>query len=341
MAYDSRAVNSLPVLLATEAPDVDALRRFDVPGWLWIAFLVGVGLLLLLDLLVLHREAHAISMREAAITSTGWIALGVAFTLVVWWALGADAGTQYITGYIIEKSLSVDNVFVWAVIFSYFSVPGMYQHRVLFWGIFGALVLRAVFIFAGVALLERLSWLLFVFGGLLIFTAFRVATHSAGEIHPERNPVLRLVRRFIPVTADFDGQKLFTRQNGRRLATPLFVVLVLIEATDVVVAVDSVPAILAVSRDPFVVFSSNAMAILGLRALYCLLAGARDKLIYLNRGLGVILFYEGVKMIVSEWYHISTFVSLAVIAVALAITVWASLRASSRIESASVPEGDR
>ncbi len=332
-------MNSLVPILAIEAPDAAALSRFDVPGWLWIAFLVAIVVLLLLDLLVFHRQAHAISMREAAITSTGWIVLGVAFTLVVWWALGGDAGTQYITGYIIEKSLSVDNVFVWAVIFSYFSVPGMYQHRVLFWGIFGALVLRAIFIFAGVALLERLSWLLFVFGGLLVFTAFRVATHSAEEIHPERNPVLKLVRRFIPVTADFHGQKLFTRENGRRLATPLFVVLTLIEATDVVFAVDSVPAILAVSRDPFVVFSSNAFAILGLRALYFLLEGARSQLIYLNRGLGVILFYVGVKMIVSEWYHIPTLISLAVIAIVLAITVWVSLRASRRIEAGTTPGG--
>ena len=331
---------SLLTLATAEPAATEALRRFDVPGWLWVAFIAGVIVLLLLDLLVFHREAHAISMREAAITSTGWIVLGLAFTGVVWWLLGGDAGTQYITGYIIEKSLSVDNVFVWAVIFSYFSVPGMYQHRVLFWGIFGALVLRAVFIFAGVALLERLSWLLFVFGGLLIFTAIRVATHSSEEIHPERNPVLKLVRRFVPVTADYDGQKLFTRENGRRLATPLFVVLVLIEATDVVFAVDSVPAILAVSRDPFVVFSSNALAILGLRALYFLLEGARSKLIYLNRGLGVILFYVGVKMIASEWYHIPTLVSLAVIAVVLAVTVWASLRASREIEQSSTQVGE-
>jgi tellurite resistance protein TerC len=325
-------VETLPILLATEAPAGDALRRFDVPGWLWIAFFVGVLVLLLVDLLVLHREAHAISMREAAITSTGWIMLGVAFTIVVWWVLGGDAGTQYITGYIIEKSLSVDNVFVWAVIFSYFSVPGRFQHRVLFWGIFGALVLRAIFIFAGVALLERLEWLLFVFGGLLLFTAVRVATHDAGEIHPERNPVLRLVRRFVPVTADFDGQKLFTRENGRRIATPLFIVLVLIEATDVVFAVDSVPAILAVSRDPFVVFSSNALAILGLRALYFVLEGARSRLVYLNRGLGVILFYVGIKMIISRWYHINTLVSLAVIAVVLTVTVAYSLRATKVTE---------
>lgn len=320
-------------LLAAESPtNAPVLTRFDVPGWLWIAFLAGMVVMLLVDLLVLHREAHEISIREASISSAVWIAIGVAFTLVVWWVLGGTAATQYITGYVIEKSLSVDNVFVWAVIFSYFSVPGRFQHRVLFWGIFGALVLRAIFIFAGVALLERLDWLLFVFGGLLLFTAIRVATHDAGEIHPERNPVLKLVRRIVPVTADFDGQKLFTRIDGRRLATPLFIVLVLIEATDVVFAVDSVPAILAVSRDPFIVFSSNALAILGLRALYFVLEGARGRLVYLNRGLGVILFYVGVKMIVSHWYHIDTLISLSVITVVLTVTVFTSLRATKRTE---------
>jgi tellurite resistance protein TerC len=245
---------------------------------------------------------------------------------VVWVVLGSDAGVQYLTGYVIEKSLSVDNVFVWAVVFGYFGVPGKYQHRVLFWGIFGALVLRAIFIFAGVALLESLEWLLFVFGGLLLFTAYRVATHEPGDIHPEHNPALRLVRRVVPVSSDFDGQKLFTVQNAKRVATPLFVVLVLIESTDVVFAVDSVPAILAVSRDPFVVFSSNAMAILGLRALYFLLAGVRDRLVYINQGLGVILAFVGVKMIVSEWYHVPTWASLSVITIALAVTVVVSLR---------------
>ena len=323
----------IPTLtIAAEDGGSTALRAFEHPGWLWPSFLVFVVVLLLLDLFVFHREAHDIGLREASISSTIWIAIGVAFTGVVWWALGVDAAGQYITGYIIEKSLSVDNVFVWAVIFGYFSVPNKYQHRVLFWGIFGALVLRAVFIFAGVALLERLDWLLFVFGGFLLFTAWRVGTDRGEEIHPESNPVLKLVRRIVPVSPAYDGQKLFTRENGRRLATPLFVVLVLVEATDVVFAVDSVPAILAVSRDTFVVFSSNAMAILGLRALYFLLAGAKDRLIYLNQGLGVILGYVGVKMIVSRWYHIDSFISLAVIAVILTITIWASLRATSEHE---------
>ena len=316
-------------ILAAEDAGSSSLVAFEHPGWLWPSFLVLVVVLLLLDLFVFHREAHDIGMREASISSAAWIALGVAFTGVVWWVLGGEAGSQYITGYIIEKSLSVDNVFVWAVIFGYFSVPNKYQHRVLFWGIFGALVLRAIFIFAGVALLQRLDWLLFVFGGFLLFTAWRVGTDHGEEIHPESNPVLRLVRRVVPVSPNYDGQKLFSRENGRRLATPLFVVLVLIEATDVVFAVDSVPAILAVSRDTFVVFSSNAMAILGLRALYFLLAGAKDRLIYLNQGLGIILGYVGIKMIVSRWYHIDSFLSLGIIAVILTATIWMSLRATS------------
>jgi tellurite resistance protein TerC len=306
----------------------DALPNFGAPTWLWAAFLVGVTVVLLLDLLVFHRTAHVISMREAAITSAGWVALGLAFDFVVWAALGGEAAGQYLTGYVIEKSLSVDNVFVWAVIFGYFAIPNAFQHRVLFWGIFGALVMRAIFILAGVALLERLEWLLFVFGGFLLFTAWRVGHHEPGEIHPERNPLLNLMRRFVPVSSTYDGQRLTTRIDGRWLATPLLVALVLIEATDVVFAVDSVPAVLAISRDPFVVLSSNAFAILGLRALYFLLAGARDRLVYLNVGLAVILGYVGIKMIVSQWYHIPVLVSLGVIAVVLTITVIASLRAT-------------
>ena len=304
--------------------------QFHVPTWLWIAFLVGIVVMLLVDLLVLHKEAHEISMREAAITSAIWVTIGLSFSLVLWATLdnGGTAATQYLTGYVIEKSLSVDNVFVWAVIFGYFSVPGKYQHRVLFWGIFGALIMRAIFIAAGAQLLESFDWMLFVFGGLLLVTAVRVATHSSDEIHPENNPVLKLVRRFVPVSSEYDGQKLFTKRNGKRLATPLFIVLVMVEATDVVFAVDSVPAILAVSRDRFIVFSSNALAILGLRALYFLLEGARDRLVYLNKGLGIILFYVGTKMIVSKWYHIDPFISLGVIAVILTITVVVSLRAT-------------
>ncbi len=306
-------------------------QQFHVPVWLWIAFLVGIVIMLLVDLLVLHKEAHEISMKEAAVTSAVWVAIGLSFSLVLWAVLdnGGTAATQYLTGYVIEKSLSVDNVFVWAVIFSYFSVPSRYQHRVLYWGIFGALVMRALFILAGSQLLESFSWMEFVFGSLLVVTAIRVATHNADEIHPDKNPILRLVRRVVPVASEYDGQKLFTRQNAKRVATPLFVVLVMIEATDLVFAVDSVPAILAVSRDRFIVFSSNALAILGLRALYFLLEGMRDRLVHLNKGLGVILFFVGCKMLAARWIHISPFISLGIIAVILTVTVVWSLRSSA------------
>lgn len=320
----------LAVVAEGPVQSVPTLGRFETPTWLWLAFLVGVALLLLLDLLVLHREAHEIGMREASLTSAAWIALGLAFAAPLAYVLGSAAAMQYLTGYAIEKSLSVDNVFVWAVVFQTFAIPSRYQHRVLFWGIFGALLLRAAFIFSGVALLERMAWLLYVFGGILIFTAWRIATHDAGDVHPERSPLLKLVRRFLPVTAEFHGQKLFTRVDGRLLATPLFVTLVLVEGTDVVFAVDSVPAILAVSRDPFVVFSSNAMAILGLRALYFLLAGAQGKLVHLNKGLAVILAFVGAKMLVSDWFHVPTSLSLAVIVVVLAVTVLTSLRTNGK-----------
>lgn len=305
-------------------------ERFHVPGWLWAAFIAGVVVMLLVDLLVLNREAHEISVREAAITSAVWIAIGLSFSLVLWGVLdnGGTAAARYLTGYIVEKSLSVDNVFVWAVIFGYFSVPSKYQHRVLFWGIFGALVMRAIFIFAGAALLDALDWMMYVFGAVLLYTAVKVFRDDEEELDPEANPVLKLVRRFVPLSEHYEGQKLFTRHGAKLLATPLFVVLVMIEITDVIFAVDSVPAILSISGDRFILFSSNALAILGLRALYFLLEAVRDRLVYLPKGLGIILFYVGVKMIVSEWVHIDPFISLAVILGLLTITVVASLRAT-------------
>jgi tellurite resistance protein TerC len=330
------------LLAATDSTTVPGADIVVSPG-LWLAFVAIVVVLLLLDLFVFHREAHEISMREAGISSAFWIAVGLAFGLIVLWQLGGSAATQYYTGYVIEKSLSVDNVFVWAVILSYFAVPRAFQHRVLFWGVFGALVLRAVFIFAGIALLERLEWIIFVFGAFLLFTAVRVARHDEREIHPEQNPVLRLMRRFVPVTADFHGARFTIVQNARRFATPMLIVLVLVEATDVVFAVDSIPAILAISRSQFIVFSSNAFAILGLRALYFLLAGARDKLVHLNKGLGVLLFYVGVKMILSGFeIHIPTLLSLGIIAAVLTATVVWSLRTSSRaVEPVSGSEGPK
>ena len=311
--------------LASESTTAN-FAEFHVELWVWGAFLALIVTLLVADLLLVHKTAHVISTKEAAIESSIWISIGVAFTGVVWWAWGGQAAGEYISGYLIEKSLSVDNVFVWAIIMSFFAVPRAYQFRVLFWGVFGALVLRFVFIFAGVGLLDRFEWMLFVFGGFLIVTAIRLLRHTDEEIHPENNPVLKLVRRVVPSTSEYHGQSLFTTHNAKRVATPLFAVLVVIETSDVIFAVDSIPAILAVSRHTFIVFSSNAFAILGLRALYFLLADLRDKFDYLQPGLAVILAFVGVKMILAEWYHIPTFASLGVIAAILTVAIVASVK---------------
>ena len=302
----------------------------DVPSWAWPALVAFVTFLLLFDLLVIHRKPHVISFKEAAIESAVWVAIGLSFAVVMAIWQGGPAGGEYLAGYLIEKSLSIDNVFVWAVLLSYFAVPPMYQFRVLFWGVFGALVMRAVFIFAGISLLEAFDWVLYVFGAFLLFTAVKIARHSGEEVHPENNPVLKLVRKFLPTTNDYDGQKMFTVQNGKKLATPLFTVLILIEATDVVFAVDSVPAILAISREPFIVFSSNAFAIMGLRSLYFLLAGMAGKFRYLNVGLGVILAFVGVKMLIADFYHLPVWASLAVISVVLTAAIVGSILADKR-----------
>ena len=302
---------------------------------MWVAFIAAVTALLGLDLLLVHRtKEHVITLREAAIEGAVWIAIGLGFALVVLGWHGGQAAGEYLSGYLIEKSLSVDNVFVWAVIFSYFRVPSQYQFRVLFWGVFGALVLRGIFIFAGVALVDRFDWVLYVFGGFLLYTAFKIARHDEAEVDPDRNVVLRAVRRVVPSTNEYDGERLFTRRWGRTLATPLFAVLVVIETTDVIFAVDSVPAILAVSREQFIVFSSNAFAILGLRSLYFCLAGMKDRFKYLDLGLAVILAFVGVKMLASHVVHPPTWLSLVVITATLAIAVVASLRAEEEAHGA-------
>jgi tellurite resistance protein TerC len=302
----------------------------EVHAWQWAVLLGLIFAMLLVDLLVVHREAHEISTKEAAIESAVWISIGVAFTGVVVWWFGAAAGGEYISGYLIEKSLSIDNVFVWALIMSYFLVPLKYQHRVLFWGIFGALLLRAIFIFAGVALIEKFDWILYVFGAFLLYTAAKLILGNAEENDPRDSRFLKLVNRFVPSTDEYDGQKLFTKRTGRRLATPLFAVLVLIEGTDVIFAVDSVPAVLAVSHEQFIVFASNAFAILGLRALYFLLADMHNRFAYLQQGLAIILAFVGVKMLISKWYHIPTWASLTFIAVVLAGSIIISLQVTKR-----------
>jgi len=313
---------------------------FDVPLWAWAALIGVISTLLVIDLLVIHRHEHVITFKEAAIESSVWIAIGLSFTLVMFAWHGGQAAGEYLSGYLIEQSLSIDNVFVWAVIFSYFAVPAAFQFRVLFWGIFGAIILRAAFIFAGVALIEKFDWILYVFGAFLLVTAFRIARHDDAEIHPENNPVLKVVRRIVPSTTEYDGQKLFTRRSARLLATPLFAVLILIETTDIVFAVDSIPAILAVSREQFIVFSSNAFAILGLRSLYFCLAGMKDRFRYLNIGLGFILGFVGLKMLLTDLFHTPTWASLLVIIAILAISIAASVRADRRGVSPRGAEDD-
>lgn len=326
--------------LAATGAGRENYASFDVPGWAWVALLGGVTVLLLADLLIVHRRPHAVSFKAAAIESAIWISIGLAFSLVLLSWQGPQAAGEYLSGFLIEKSLSIDNVFVWAVIFSFFAVPKEFQFRVLFWGIFGALVLRAVFIFAGVALIDRFSFVLYIFGAFLLYTAWHIAHHDDTKVKDfTRNPALRLVQKVVPSTDNYAGQKLFTKENGKRVATPLFAVLILIEATDVVFAVDSVPAVLAVSREEFIVFSSNLFAIMGLRSLYFLLAGMAGRFRYLNLGLGVILAYVGVKMLLVgepvSW-HPPTWLSLAVIALVLTVAIVASLRAAPK----AAPEPD-
>jgi tellurite resistance protein TerC len=292
---------------------------------LWVGFNLFVLALLAVDLGVFHRKAHAVSLKEATLWSAVWVTLALAFNAGLYWLRGPEPAVQFFTGYLLEKSLSVDNIFVFALIFSYFAVPAAYQHRVLFWGILGALVMRAAFILAGSALIAAFHWILYLFGAFLILTGVKMALHRNAELHPENNPVLRLVRRLVPVTADYREARFFVREGGRWAATPLFLVLALVESTDVVFAVDSIPAIFAVTGDPFIVYTSNVFAILGLRSLYFLLAGVLGKFVYLKLGLSAVLVFVGVKMALTDVYEISSPVSLGVIAALLAGAVAASL----------------
>jgi tellurite resistance protein TerC len=281
--------------------------------------------MLALDLGVFHRKAHEVHVKEALAWSVVWISLALAFNLLVYQWFGAQRALEFLTGYLIEKALSVDNIFVFLVIFSFFAVPAAYQHRVLFWGILGALVMRALFILAGAALLQLFHWVVYVFGGLLVITGGKLLLYQGHEIHPERNPVYRLFRRFVPAVSGYRGARFTVVENGRRYATPLLAVLVVVEATDVVFAVDSIPAIFAVTTDPFIVYTSNIFAILGLRALYFLLAGVIGSFHYLKLGLALVLCFVGVKMLITDLYKIPIAVSLAVVASLLAGSVVASL----------------
>ena len=292
---------------------------------LWAGFIGLVLGLLVLDLRVVHRRAHAVGLREALGWSVAWVAMSLVFGAGVWVRFGHQAGLEFLTGYVIEKALSVDNLFVFAVIFSSFGVPAAYQHRVLFWGILGALVMRAVFILAGAALLARFHFVFFLFGGFLVLTGIRILFTRPEIPHPERHPAVRLFRRLVPMTADYRGTRFLVRDGARWLATPLLLVLLVVEATDVIFAVDSIPAVFAVTRDPFIVFTSNICAILGLRALYFLIAGLIDRFRYLKVGLGLALVFVGVKMLLSDVYHISIDASLGVIALLIGGSIAASL----------------
>jgi tellurite resistance protein TerC len=302
----------------------------EVEFWVWPAFIGLIFFFLALDLLVFHREAHEISFSEAFIWSIIWTVIGVGFAGVVWAWQGGDIAGEYLAGYVIERSLSVDNIFVFALIFGYFNVPAAYQHRVLVWGIVGAVVFRIAFIAAGASLLEAFHWMIYVFGAFLVFTGFRMATSKEVEIHPENNAALKMLRRFVPITSDYHGTRFFIRQGGLMMATPLLAVLVVIETTDIVFAVDSIPAIFAVTDHAFIVFSSNAFAILGMRVLYFMLASAMHRFIYLKLGLAIVLVLVGLKMMSEEVLHLSIWLSLGVIGLVLVTAIVGSLIATRR-----------
>ena len=309
----------------------------SVPAWAWPALVGVIAVALLVDLLVFHRKAHVVNLREAAIESAVWVGLGVAVTGVIYAMFagqgeGSGASVEYLSAYLIEKSLSVDNVFVWAIIFSHFKVPREYQHRTLFWGIFGALVLRFVFIFVGTAVINRFTVLLLFFGLFLIYTGWKILRGEDEDTDPSETATMRLFRRVVPSVDHYDGQKMFTKVDGKRFATPLLAVLVVIEVSDVIFAVDSVPAVLAVSREQFIVFASNAWAILGLRALFFLLADMRERFVYMPQTISVLLIFVGAKMTLA-WreIHIPTLASLGVIVACLLVGVLASIRANRRV----------
>jgi TerC family integral membrane protein len=315
------------------------LRPLSSDLFIWIVLGVLVVGMLALDLFVFHRDAHEVSMREAAIWSAVWIGLGLGFGGLVFAWRGAQPGSEYLTGYLIEKSLSMDNVFLFAMLFSHFAVPARYQHRVLFWGVLGAIVFRAIFIAAGTTLLDAFHFLIYGFGLLLLLTGVRMWRARGHAVHPERNVVLRLVRRMVPVSPDYDGRRLFTRHAGELMATPLFAVLVVVETTDIMFALDSIPAIFAITTDPFIVFSSNAFAILGLRSLYFLLAGLIDRFVYLKQGLAALLVFAGVKVLIADAWNMPVALSLAVIVAILAVAVIASILANRRASPATAAGG--
>ncbi len=294
--------------------------------WWWVGFNAFVILMLAFDIGVLHRRAHVVRVREALIESAGWVALAFLFGAVVWWQFGHKSGLEYITGYLIEESLSVDNLFVFLLLFRFFAIPPRLQHRVLFWGIIGALVMRASFILAGVALIHRFAWILYVFGIFLVISGVKLAVSRDSEVDPDRNPVIRLLKRFFPIVQDIESGHFIGRApSGRRAITTLFVTLIAVETTDVVFAVDSIPAVLSITQDPFIAYTSNVMAVLGLRALFFALAGLMRMFRYLHYGLSGVLVFIGVTMLIHDWFVVPTWAALGVLALLLGSAVVASI----------------
>jgi tellurite resistance protein TerC len=307
---------------------------------LWLILGALMAVMMVLDLGVFHRKSHAVGLREALAWTAVWVGLAMAFMVLVYFRRGSHSAMEFLTAYLVEESLSVDNLFVFLMIFSYFRVPSQYQHRVLFWGILGAIVMRAAFIVTGIALLERFHWVIYVFGAFLVFTGVKMAFHKEAEIHPEKNLVLRLFRRLMMVTHRYWDGAFFLRRRGRTIATPLFVALLLVETSDVIFAVDSVPAVLAISHDPFIVYSSNLFAIMGLRSLYFALAGVMGLFHHLHYGLSFILAFIGVKMLAADFLHIPILASLAVIAATLALSIVASLLWPLKEKEPKKPAGE-
>lgn len=293
--------------------------------WFWFFFNLFVLFMLALDLGVFHKKTHVVSVKEALIWSVVWIFLAFCFNGLIYYVAGETKALEFLTGYLIEKALSVDNIFVFVLIFTYFQIPAKYQHKVLFWGIIGALIMRVIFIFAGVALLEKFHWTIYIFGSILIYTGIKMLTQSEKKIEPDKNPVIKLFKKIVPTTNELHEDKFFIKQNQRNTATPLFVVLIMIEITDLIFAVDSIPAILAVTQDRFIVYTSNVFAILGLRSLYFALANIIERFKYLAVGLAVILVFVGLKMVSIDFFKIPIQYSLMTIVVILAGSIMLSL----------------
>jgi len=298
----------------------------DTPILFWILFNVFVLLMLALDLGVFHRKTHEITLKEALTWTAVWVFLALVFNAIIFYWKGRQPALEFFTGYLVEKALSVDNIFVFLMVFTYFQVPSKYQHKVLFWGIIGALIMRVIFIFAGVALIERFHFTIYVFGALLIYTGYKMFSHNNAKIEPDKNPLIKFFKKFMPVTPDFHGDKFFVRLDGKKFATPLFLVLILIETTDLIFAVDSIPAILAITQDEFIVYTSNVFAILGLRSLYFALAGVVHRFWLLSYGLAIVLIFVGIKMLLVDFYKIPIEYSLLFIAFVITASIFFSLK---------------